>query len=236
MVQATSKKCIYSALPMQVFMIHAIKVPLADGFFILCQRRLRQKREGLKKIAMAFRNMGKLPEPTIENTWHPNTHNMIHLRTWLFANYPILGQFNITRRAINFAIIIHAFDPPWRWIMESVGEEAGKLEWTGWQHDIRNMVALKRYFGYWCHLSKERMNLIKRSFDACVVLYILCPPFRKLIKAIRIKAQEMKWEGKTYGHEGMPANWNAWWRDPNPNELPGWKPAYSSPEVNLNVR
>ncbi len=211
-------------------MIHAIKMPLADGFFLLCQRRLKQKREALKKIVMALRNMGKLPEPTIENTWHPNTHNLIHLRTWLFTRYPILGRYSITRRIINFGIIVHAFDPPWRWIMESVGEEAGKLEWRGgvywgWWRDIRNLITLKRYVKRWCHLSRERLNLINRGFDACVVLYILCPPFRNFVKSIRIKAQGMKWEVKTYGHEGMPTNWNAWWREPAVHELlPNWKP------------
>ena len=211
MAQATSRRCIYSALPMQVFMIHAIKVPLADGFFILCQRRLRQKREALKKIRMAFRNMGKLPEPTIENTWHPNTHNLILLRTWLFERYPILGRYSLTRYPINFAIIIHAFDPPWRWIMESVGEEAARLEWTGWWHDIRNLIMLKRYFDLWCTLGPGRMNLINRGFDICIALYILCPPLRKLVKEIRQKAQAMKWEARTYGHERMPASWNIWW-------------------------
>jgi len=210
---------------MQVFMIHAIKNPLTDGAYLLLQRRLRQKREAFRKIAMAFRNMGKLPAPTIENTWHPNTHNLIHLRTWLFAIYPILGRYSVTRKLINFGIIIHAFDPPWRWIIESMGEEAGKLEWIGWRHDFDNLRMLKAYFGHWCHLSRERMNLINRGFDIFIIFYTLCPPFRKLVQTIRIKAQIMKWEGKTYGHEGMPSNWNAWWREPYSYELlPGWEP------------
>jgi len=184
-----------------------------EGVYLLLQRRLRQKREALQKIRMAFRNMDKLPEPTIENTWHPNTHNLIQLRTWLFSRWPILRHFSVTQKLIKFGIIIHAFDQPWRWIMESVGEEAAKLEWTSWWHNVHNLIMLKGYFRHWCHLNRERMNLITRGFDAVIILYIFCPPFRKLIKEIWIKAQGMKWEGKTY-EIALPPKY-VWWREDN---------------------
>ncbi len=214
-MQATAKRCIYSALPMQVFMIHAIKKPLTDGLYLFFMRdmSLRRKRAALRWIFASLHNMGKLPEPTIENTWHPNTHNLILLRAWAFEKWHFLNHF---KKIINFAIIIHAFDPPWRWIMETVLRDALKMRWSGqvywdWWRDVRNLIILRRDFLNRCHLNETRCGFVKYLFNTLLVLYILLPPVRLIFQAFLEKVKEMKWEDRMYGHKSAP-NWD-WWRE-----------------------
>ncbi len=215
MAQATSKRCIYSALPMQVFMIHAIKNPLVSGLHILFEKghKISIRRDALKQIRAAFHNMGKLPEPTMENTWHPNTHNLILLRTWAFGRYRFLTRF---KNIVNFAIIIHAFDPPWRWMMETILRDALEMKWSGgiywgWWNDVRNLIALRDNFIRRANLSQDRVNFIRRFFLAMIILHIICPPWRAIFKSTTVKVREMKWEDRMFGHNSVP-NWE-WWKE-----------------------
>ncbi len=207
MAQVTSRRCIYSALPMQVFMIHAIKTPLVSGFNVLFEKgvRVSVRRKAVGQIRFGFRHMGKLPEPTIENTWHPNTHNLILLRTWAFGKYPYLARFKNT---VNFAIIIHAFDPPWRWMMETALRDALAMDWGNCPQGVQNLRTLRDAFARRCHINEARRGFIKRLFNILIVLHLL-PPWRWMVKAMLMKAKEMTWEDRMYGHTSVP-NW-PWW-------------------------
>lgn len=100
---------VFSSLPMQVFMIHAIKIPL---------------------IKIASLIASKLPEPTKENTWHPNSHNLIEIRDEFFKHcFLEEARLKLIRVIFNFVIIIYDFDPPWRMMIDWVREEANKKEW-----------------------------------------------------------------------------------------------------------
>ncbi len=212
MAQATSRRCIYSALPMQVFMIHAIKLPLLNGLHLLLEKGhgISVRWESIKQIRLAFRNMGKLPEPTMENTWHPNTHNLILLRTWAFEKYPYLARF---KNVINFAIIIHAFDPPWRWIMETTLRDALAMDWDSCFQGVRNLRTSRDDFACRCQINEARRGFIRRLFLVLIVLHFL-PPWRWMVKAMLAKAKGMTWEDRMYGHSTMP-NWPWWVEDAN---------------------
>lgn len=100
-------------------MIHAIKVPLL-------------------KIAGLIAS--KLPEPTKENTWHPNSHNLIEIRDEFFKHCKLNDErLQFIRVVFNFIIILYDFDPPWRWMIDSVKEEADKKKWEPkeYGHDKR---------------------------------------------------------------------------------------------------
>ncbi len=109
------KRTIYSSLPMQLFMIEAIKAPLL-------------------KVACLIAS--KLPEPTIENTWHPNSHRMIERRDEFFEHcFLPEPRRTFIRMAINFVIIIYDFDSPWRmmidWFIEPWHLEGWQLRGYG---------------------------------------------------------------------------------------------------------
>lgn len=89
-----------------------------------------RKLKAAKQLWDAFEAMRGLPEPTVEITWHPNTHNVIELRDWLFDRC-FLNELRMgfIRRIMNFVIILYDCDPPWRWILDSVREEALTKEW-----------------------------------------------------------------------------------------------------------
>lgn len=103
------KKTIYSSLPMQVFMMHAIKKPLLEVARLI---------------------LSKLPEPTKENTWHPNSHNLIEIRDDFFEHC-FLGEDRriFIRTVFNFVIIIYDFDAPWRMMIDWCIEEWRKKDW-----------------------------------------------------------------------------------------------------------
>ena len=108
-IEDSKRRTVYSSLPMQMFMSHAIKAPLL-------------------KIAALIAS--KLPEPTKENTWHPNSHRLIEVRDWFFEHCLIGGdKEKFIRIAFNFVIILYDFDPPWRDMMDSAREEFMKKTW-----------------------------------------------------------------------------------------------------------
>ena len=125
-------RTIFYGIGAQMLMTHEIKMPVMKSFAIL----FNSKASKLKKLGAlwalwrVFQATKCLPEPTKANTWHPNTRNLIDLRDWLFQRCG-LGtlRLHLIRRVMNFCIILYDFDPPWRWIFDSVREEALKKEW-----------------------------------------------------------------------------------------------------------
>jgi len=131
----TDDKTIYLTPPMQLFMMHGIKEPLLEGVQTLTsQAGNLEKLRALRKIHKAVSNMGKLPEPTIEEgpggTWHPNSHKLIMIRDKFFRHCfldPI--RLGFVRSILNFLIILYDFDPPWRWMFDSVKGWIDEEQW-----------------------------------------------------------------------------------------------------------
>lgn len=126
------QKTIYFSLGMQMYMTETIKKPLIQGVNVLFNPKSTKldKIKALRALWKAIDALKGLPEPTKENTWHPNTHNLIDLRDWLFGHC-FLGEnrMGLIRRIINFVIILYDFDPPWRWIFDSLIGKAMCMEW-----------------------------------------------------------------------------------------------------------
>lgn len=123
---------IYSSIPMQLFMIHSIKKPILDGVRTIFNPKASKidKLRASRKLWKAIQLISKMPEPTVENTWHPNTHNLIRLRDWFFTRCSLDSQrTGLIKRLMDFVIILYDFDPPWRWIFDSLREEALQMEW-----------------------------------------------------------------------------------------------------------
>ena len=126
------QKTVYYSLPMQIYMAQAIKGPALQAVEVLFSTKANSfdKMKAAKMLWGAFEATKGLPEPTKENTWHSNSHNLIVIRDHLFERCHLnIMRMGFIRRVMNFVIILYDFDPPWRWIFDSVREEATKMEW-----------------------------------------------------------------------------------------------------------
>ncbi len=144
--QLLPQRTVYFSLAMQLYMTETIKKPLLHAIGVLFSKDSSriQKAKALKILWDVFEAMKGLPEPTKENTWHPNSHNLIDLRDWLFEHCNLnLLRMGLIRRVINFVIILIDFDPPWRWIFDSLREKAMKMEWKprGWNDTWKGTYA-----------------------------------------------------------------------------------------------
>ncbi len=125
------QKTVYFSLPMQMYMNKTIKKPALKAVSVLFSPEASRfdKLKAAKMLWEAFEATKGLPQPTKENTWHPNTHNLIDLRDWLFKRCHLDGlRMGFIERVMNFIIIIYDFDPPWRWIFDSIHEESERKE------------------------------------------------------------------------------------------------------------
>jgi len=72
----------------------------------------------------------QMPEPTIENTWHPNAHRMITVRDEFKVNCSLPPERKDTILAMmNFAIMLYDYDPPYRDLMDWAKERIDELGW-----------------------------------------------------------------------------------------------------------
>ena len=125
-------KTVFYSIGMQLYMMETIKKPAMQAIAVLFSPEARRfdKLRAAKMLWDVFEALKGLPEPTKENTWHPNTRHLIDLRDWLFERCFLNDlRMGFIRRVINFIIILYDFDPPWRWIFDSLREEAMKKEW-----------------------------------------------------------------------------------------------------------
>jgi len=72
----------------------------------------------------------QLPEPTIENTWHPNSHRLIKVRDEFFAGCGLgWPRQRFIRAGFNLLIMIYDYDRPYRDIMDWAFQELRNLGW-----------------------------------------------------------------------------------------------------------
>lgn len=119
---------VYSTLPVQSYIIATVKKPILESIPVIFDPEASKtaKLKAAARLWRALQSMSRLPAPTKENTWHPNSHKLIELRDWLLSRLPTLhGQRRgLIEKLFNFVIIIYDYDPPWRWIMDSVKDKA----------------------------------------------------------------------------------------------------------------
>lgn len=127
----------YSSLGCQLFLMHQVKKPLLEGLQTLTDKNagMAAKARAAKQLWRAYKNLQKLPEPTIEpgpgQVLHPNSINILRLRDWFCARCQLGGaRVNFVRTGFNLAAVITEMDPPWRTMMDKTREEAFKLEWV----------------------------------------------------------------------------------------------------------
>ena len=132
------KRTIYSTIGYQLFLMHQVKKPLMEGVQTLTSPDVNfaGKMKAVRKIWRAYQNFLKMPEPTVENTHHPNTHNIIHLRDWFCARCKLAAlRVNFVRTCFNFWAVINEMDPPWRMMSDKVREEGFRLDWVPTGYD-----------------------------------------------------------------------------------------------------
>lgn len=200
-----SRKTIYYSIPVQLFMIYNIKKPILEGMETIFNpwAPAATKWKATRQVWKALKAIQKLPEPTIERTWHPNTHNLIKLRDWLFeCCFPgwlkigfIRKPIKFIRGLVNFPIILYDFDPPWRWIIDNFKDEALKMEWLpgNYRHNLKK---LRDWLVEHCFLDKQRMDLIRRLISLAILLYYIFPPWRWIVAGARDEALKMEWKPK----------------------------------------
>lgn len=179
---------IYGQLPYQQFIIDDIKAPLLEGLWRLSPRL----------IATAFRNIDKLPEPCLGNTWHPNSHRLIALRDRLYKKFLILRLMHFIRTGMNFLIIVYDYDHPYRDMVDfcidmlRAGKSPGQIKTEFFKH---------------CHLSRDRMRLLRTAFDL-VIAFQWLPPLRFGLRELKTSG----WEPRD-SHDLIAHDWSIFWRE-----------------------
>ncbi len=140
---------IFTSLPYQTFMVHAIKAPAIESLMLLISpeagkadkfKALLQLRKALKAFDEKF------PEPTEENTWHPNSHRLIRIRDEFFKHCHLdESRQKLLRLGTNFVIVIYDYDPPYRMMIDWW---ARMLEIQNWDFDVP-LSTIKRNWEWW---------------------------------------------------------------------------------------
>jgi hypothetical protein len=142
--QQMARQTVYTSLPYQTFMVHAIKAPMLENLMaIISPEATTQDRVKamlrIRKILELFND--KFPEPQIEihpetglpYVWHPNSELLIKYRDEFFTHCHLGGmREKFLRMGINFLIIIYDYDPPYRMMIDWWAERLIQ----GWRLDI----------------------------------------------------------------------------------------------------
>jgi len=116
---------VFGSLPVQVFIVHAIKAPLCkilrrvlDGPIGLVEliRILLELRRIRDRILL------KLPEPVKDNTCYPNTHILIDVFGEFFERLQLPSRGKELKAICKSIEIIYEFDPPYRFLINRLIE------------------------------------------------------------------------------------------------------------------
>lgn len=105
------------------------------------------KIKAIFQVIGSYRALNDLPEPTFENTWHPNSHRLIELRDEFFKHCVGLGtpRLKFMRAFINFIIIMYDYDRPYRDMMDWAKEALEKKGWDA--RGSQDLIAA--HWPYW---------------------------------------------------------------------------------------
>ncbi len=132
--QQKKRLTVFAELPHQTFMVHGIKAPAIESLMVLISPASgsADKVKALLRLRRVLKDFERnFPEPTRENTWHPNSWIMIDIRDRFFRDHCIglsAERLKTMRLGINFFIIIYDYDPPYRMM----------IDWWAKQLDIKN--------------------------------------------------------------------------------------------------
>lgn len=131
----------------QAVMINDIKAPLLSALDILTadDSNKLDKLKAIRTLVGLVPKINELPEPTKENTWHPNAYRLIEVRDWFFAHCFLSGsRLKFMRFVFNFGIIAYD-DPPYRDLIDLCKEELDKKGWDPrGSHDL-----IQRRWAWW---------------------------------------------------------------------------------------
>jgi hypothetical protein len=139
--QQQERITVYSSLPYQTFMVHAIKAPVVEGVFTIFSPTAN-KAQKTQAMLKAYRGLkafeDKFPEPQHGNepttglpyAWHPNSHALIDLRDEFFKHCHLNdGRCRLLRTFINAVIIIYDYDPPYRMMIDWWAQQLNIQNW-----------------------------------------------------------------------------------------------------------
>jgi len=150
---------VYTSLPYQTFMVHAIKKPAVEAITTILSPDTSsvEKVKALLKLRKALGDFERnFPEPssTIGDPgycWHPNSHILISIRDEFFTHCRLdksndpCNRNGIIRVVINFLIVIYDYDPPYRMMIDWW---AKKLDIKNWRYDIP-FSTIPRKWAWW---------------------------------------------------------------------------------------
>ncbi len=196
---------IYGQLPYQVFMIHAIKAPMLESIAALLSPESGNgnKLKALIALRKVIKNLDKFPEPTIENTWHPNSHRLIELRDEFFERYRRFPFRHLIQKGIKFGIIIYDYDRPYRDMGDWAKAELDK-KGLGCLSEIRD-----EFFKHCVGLAPGRLNFMRQVFNLGIIVYR--SPYKGMMDWAWERLKAMGWTPRgtmdLIGHE-----WE-WWKE-----------------------
>ena len=132
--EAKKRQTVFSSYEWQHRMVEEVKGPALEGLMDILSSNYGRRLGGLLKLRRAMQAWVDFPEPTKENTWHPNSHRLIDIRDD-FLSLCQLDEKHIRfiRLAINFIIVLYDYDPPYRMLIDWW---AKKLGMTNWDYSI----------------------------------------------------------------------------------------------------
>lgn len=106
-------KSIYYRQPYQEILVKEVKAPLNEALAVITSPGsggLEKARAVLKLRKVIKVIMEQLPEPTIENTFHHNTHILIGIRDRFFKRFTVFSRWDFLKAIVDFVIIVHDTD------------------------------------------------------------------------------------------------------------------------------
>jgi len=123
----------FAQMSCQVYMVHAIKAPLVASVNTLMSPESSKidKLKAFNELRKLLPKFSKLPIPTKENTWHPNSHHLIDIRDEFFKRCHLdNNRLWFINTLFNFAIILYDYDRPYRMMMDWCKEQLDRKKWA----------------------------------------------------------------------------------------------------------
>lgn len=117
----------------QKTIIFRVKAPLVKAMNLLSRGRLH-----LSEVIFILRTLWavkriidkELPDPTQDNTWHPNTRILLDLQDYILGHVRLTpDRVNLLRVVSKFIIIVYDFDTPYRQMIDRCVERLKQSDW-----------------------------------------------------------------------------------------------------------
>lgn len=134
--QQKKRQTVYT-VEYQTYFVNYIKEPIFENLAIVVSpvSSRAEKFKALIHIRRISEDFTRnIPEPTKENTWHPNSHRLIEWRDEFFRHcYLEHVRLRYLRLIINFVIIIYDYDPPYRMMIDWWAKQ---MKIQNWNYDV----------------------------------------------------------------------------------------------------